>query len=907
MEDDRPVGQGLSVYRYGNAQSKGQGDENTLNIHCAGDNSFAIKVFKTERESMIMRITALIPIAFAILLISILTVQAYPFYYTMQDDKTSNHYASTPSVFYKGTCTLNFTLYSTATGSSYPFTLNPFWYSPDMQQVLYSPALNYYSNITCQKLQSVDAVGTKNSTTNMYESRTKILTSAITTNSWIKSTLECDPDVNNIIFLNNTNTPSDSYGNFPYAYGKIFGSACGLSGSMAGTITDAINWIKNGYYGTTCPTSPTYDLKVDAIDAKGCTLLGTGWTHGIRRFVAIPLNSQAGGLVNFSIAKVNMTTTKGYPSELCSYSTPQTTVYLWNKETDTYISYGSAPVTQILQLNRDTEYWIFIEQAIVGTGYFGDTCTDRYYGNSWNMSIWAYEPNLQCTAWGACTGGYQYRQCTDLNGILAPYVDQQLCTGIQPSVNVTLGFDTYTNTKVFYCSQVGISCGRSVEQRDRKVPTGWTRGGTYVTDSVTNETGWIEDYLDMSETEGFYYLQDTGTTETSLKMWYNPRKIYLPVWDSSTNTVVCNETTTGVFGSIYNDINASFWIARNITATTPYMSLSYRVRNCANDASSPETQTTGGFGCFAECTLLGTCYDIGVCNSTGIDLYTWNGCPEVPKSTIGIRLRDITSSTYPVYYSQTVTSPNFELGYREDRINGLNLNHTYELTLAVPPQNGVEDVNSYCVYIDDVKINFRQTALVCSSECDPTKDYNGDGIKDYTYIEATVMGADSCTIKEIEFDPRCVPAKLVADAQAMKDCTKNSTCDVETLVTIDCATQTYSYVTNSSYCIEEGKKIDSTQPMTGDVIINSVAIMFTIPAVIALLMSILISAIITGKVSTMFGQQTLSGGEGAGTIFIASFIAFLTAFTVAGLFPIWLYIVLALIAGVIASKLIGIW
>lgn len=903
MEDDRPVGQGLSVYRHGNAQSKGQGDENTL---IRRRNPFAIKVFKTERESMIMRITTLIPIAFAILLISISNVSAVTSKYAFTGYTSVPYNANSDrgvAFNYSDSCQVALESTNTFTAAS-PFT-SVLLYYPYLSASPITSTLTGVQNTDCRSWgETVMATATRNATNGLYENGITYSQSASSGFVTTKTKYLCDV------------SGTDYYANF-----SIFQSGDSANNCLWRSRKEvAIGAFRHTTWNNLLVSE--YNICGDLSDwiKTTCNTDGSGSAgYSMTNQYIYPFNS-SGGIVQYSFSPPNVVVTVAmscsgqYWIDLLDVESGTITNYKY----DTYTCSGagtiprtffsSASQSGTLPLPKDKEYlWIVTWE--INLGGAGSAWTATSIQPNLNMSIYTYHPDFVCGAYSDCINGNQWRNCVDANHIAGDEIQTQSCFEF-PTQQTYLGFDTFDTVNVWYCSQGSLipsNCPRLPILRQRKVPSDWTRGGYYATDTLSSLTGWIEDYVDVSES--VYYPPDSGSIETSLKMWYLPRKTFLPVFvenytGSGYDRVICNETTLGQMGTVYrDDINSSFWVARNITAISPYMTLSYRVRNC----DSVETQTTGGFACWEACLLTGTCTQAGVCNSTGIDQYSWNGCPEVPKSTIGVRLRDISSGSYPVYYSQAVSTDTFNLGYYEDAINNMNLSHIYELTFAVPPNGGVEDQNAYCVYVDDVNINFRNEPVSCTaSGCDPTQDYNNDGVKDYTYITATPRTADSCNIQVSEFDPRCVPAGLVADAQALKDCTKNYTCDGSTLVVKDCVTDTYSYTINNSYCTSQSHLVDSTQPMTGDVIISSVASMFTIPAVIALLMSILISAIITGKVSTMFGQQTLSGGHGAGVIFVMSFISILTAFTVAGLFPLWLYIVLAVIAGAISAKLLGI-
>ena len=853
-----------------------------------------------------MRFTALIPIAFAILLISISNVSAVTTKYAFTGYTSVPYNANSDrgvAFNYIDSCQVALESTNTFTASS-PFTSVMLYY-PYLSASPITSTLTGVQNTDCRSWgETVMATATRNVTNGLYENGITYSQSASSGYVTTKTKYLCDASgyyanfsitnvgdsANKCLWRRRTDTIIS--GTFRHtAWNNLLISEYNICGDLSAWIKDSCTQTVSGPVGGYTMTSQ--------------------YTY--------PFNS-SGGIVQYSftapyaVLVSSLTCNADYWIDLLDVSTGVITNYKHDGYTCSGAGYLTRPMftssslSGTLPLAKDRLYVWIITFGIAGGVPPAWTATTIQ--PNLTMSIYTYHPDFVCGAYSDCINGSQWRNCVDNNHIAGDEIQTQSCFEF-PTQQTYLGFDTFDTVNVWYCSQGSLipsNCPRLPILRQRKVPSDWTRGGYFATDTLSGLSGWIEDYVDVSES--FYYPPDSGSIETSLKMWYLPRKTFLPVFvenytGSGYDRVICNETTLGQMGTVYrDDINSSFWVARNITAVSPYMTLSYRVRNC----DSVETQTTGGFACWEACILTGTCTDAGVCNSTGIDQYSWNGCPEVPKSTIGVRLRDISSGSYPVYYSQAVSTDNFNLGYYEDAINNMNLSHIYELTFAVPPNGGVEDQSAYCVYVDDVNINFRNEPIACTaSGCDPTQDYNNDGVKDYTYITATPRTADSCNIQVSEFDPRCVPANLVADAQALKDCTKNYTCDGSTLVVKDCTTDTYSYTINNSYCAEQSEHPDSTQPMTGEVIISSIATMFTIPAVIALLMSILISAIITGKVSTMFGQQTLSGGEGAGTIFIASFIAFLTAFTVAGLFPIWLYIVLALIAGVIASKLIGIW
>jgi hypothetical protein len=231
------------------------------------------------------------------------------------------------------------------------------------------------------------------------------------------------------------------------------------------------------------------------------------------------------------------------------------------------------------------------------------------------------------------------------------------------------------------------------------------------------------------------------------------------------------------------------------------------------------------------------------------------------------------------------------------------------VSFSAYPQNSITQVDANCILIDDVNVNFRSQPIPCTSGCAfeiyGTNDYDGDGTNDYTYIESTRFSSSSCQNRVLPLDARCTPANITQSIIEMKSGTINYTCDGTTMITWNSATETATFTQNSPTCVAQSGTGNPLNPATGDSIVNSFVNIFTIPAVLALLLSVLISGLVTAKVSKVTGGGLGGSGHGGGVIFIVCFIAFITAFTAANLFPLWLYIVLIVIAGGIAAKVIG--
>lgn len=777
-----------------------------------------------------MRYYTILVTAMIFSLIFLQNAQATWTYYSVGADVGDASHTTIPppiAPFAPITCSHTFTEYASIGANTFPYTASFQWYSPDNTLLLNFPA-EYYSNLSCLLIGSQTTSNRRNNSLT-YESKTTMTTSAITHNTWVLDTYTCSNPPNNTLIIANNGSIKDYYGNYLWGYTTQY-SCAGFGGcslpSESVMLNGVIDRINNFYYGmkNTPKTCPTGQSVTNSYEGSTGQTIGTAGQIKLASWFIVPFYNYYASQVNISVLEIT-----NYFSNLagCSGTPNIYTIYDYDTvaNTTTLLS-STAPYNGQLTLSRNREHMLFIKKECWGSrGDLGFAIYGNY--SNYNISINTYQPTLNCTAWGACVSNQQTRYCEDLNHLIDPFIDQRSCFSYA-QISYFLGFDTYTSTKSWYCTQgagfflfpVSLTgCARDPLLRDRKTPSGWLRGGQFITDTYGN-SGWIEDYIDVSES--IYYTPDAGGIETSLKMWYLPRKTYLPVWNATgDNRVWCNETMEGQVGSVYKDINNTFWIAKNVTAFSPYMSLSYRVRNCKNDVSSPEKQTSGGFSCWAGCQWFGTCANIGVCNSTGEDIYTWNGCPETPKASLGIRVKDLDAGTYPLQIvipddkipASFPTDPSVGTGYQEHRLNNLTFNHTYEITFAVPPPNGLQEKDAYCVYLDDVNINFRNEPFICGgSQC--YDDYDVNGINDYTFVQVTPLSSNSCTIETTCMDTACVPNKLVTDVQQMLLGNKNYTCDGTTYITINPTTRGCSYLPDNAICIAQQAQEQAGANMT---------------------------------------------------------------------------------------------
>jgi hypothetical protein len=874
-----------------------------------------------------------------LLLFSLLLIgssQAYPFRSVFQDDGSVNNIVTPPS-FYSiagQNCTGTFSIYATASNGGSPYTLGNSWYSPDSTFIT-STNPPYSLSQTCG-LQGSYAIGNKNSTSNFYETRTTTTTTASVTHTYQVANYNCNPKINtgtlsDVIIYTNT-TLNDSFGHRPYHYLIRTWQNCAGGGEPSLSIQQSTLLNSLQEYSDGCPTSGATTLGWDYdVTPNGSYLCGAFTSGGESVWIIVPFNGQYAGKVNISLNSLSIETI-GAGGISC---TKAKYIYLYDRSNGQWQNLGTGvPFSTNLNLpvtSSPREYYLAIGSVCISTGAFGFSTGANWHNIDYNLSISAYQPSISCGTYSNCTGGTRQRNCQDLNHILPNWTDydQTGCAPVFPTQSIFIGFDSGHIQKSFYCG-IGITggiffpCTRDPVTQDRGVPNGWIRGGYFGTDNVsaggTGLSGWIQDYVDIDQSD--YYGPDASPSEGALKIWFLPKKTFLPVYNFSTGGVTCQTTTEGQVGQSLYDINNTFWVSNNITTLSPYMTFSYRAKKCTGSPSATPIQSGANLLCTIGCQILNDCSSHGLCdnltapsgssaNFYGDDYYTGTNCPaDPPPSHLAVRIRDITAnSTNVQYYGKEITAPNWELGYQEDNINNMSINHTYEISFSAYPQTSITQTETNCILIDDVNVNFRSQAIPCTSGCASEllglTDYNGDGLPDYTYIESSTLSSSSCTIKVLPLDSRCTPANITTNIEQTKSGQINYTCDGTTMITWNRNTATPTFTPNSPTCVAQRGTGNPLNAQTGDVIVTSFASIFAIPAVIAILMSLLVSGLITAKVSKVTGGNVGGEGHGGGVIFIITFIGLLTAFTAANMFPLWLYIVLVVIAGGIAAKVIG--
>jgi hypothetical protein len=576
----------------------------------------------------------------------------------------------------------------------------------------------------------------------------------------------------------------------------------------------------------------------------------------------------------------------------------------------------SGTISGSLLLDKNTEY-MFIFSSSNDDGTLVAPCSRAYEHReplAYNISVYTYEADWNCSEYSTCDAGIMWRKCNDLNHIATDKTEFASCFEFADQT-INLGFDDYYTMDTFYCYGSGFPFYTvTTNTRSRLYPTGWnipnwTRASPY-------SSGYLYDMITLSTEK--YYADANTVNPVSLKMWYIPRKYWLPSYNvSGTGLINCNETNQGRLPETwYNGINSTFFISRNFTALTPYMGLSYRDVKCdstelqgtTDDLTAYFTNITGRpYGCPTAPVFGG--YE---------DYYTANGCPTAPPSGLITQIIDLTANTSksivecdpvispqcPAENSITAYSFDDDSSYREYAIENMLINHTYEIRFAMNPINGLDDLYPYCIYIDDVNIVFRSSAPSCNiNNC--FDDYNDDGVPDYSYVVTTPVSG-GCKINVQEMYPSCVPSTIRQEIEDIVAGTadNNYTCfPDDTMAIYDAATNDWDFIENNAICIaeREAREVEagSSSVQTGTAMVVAVGNLFATPAFLAIIIAGLVSALIIRYTNAwQFGVITFLG--------ILGVLSFLPVLPQGGtLFPAWFWVILLVLSGAIYAAFFG--
>lgn len=725
-----------------------------------------------------------IAVFFAVFL-NISIVSGYEITTIFQDDTTTDNVIELPSFYWNGECTANITIFATSTNTG-DYTLNNRWYNPNETLVQWSlPTLT--SNIDCRNMGS--ATGTT-SLNDFYEARTTTVSTATTTDTWAKAEYTCTENSDLIITYSNTSR-YDAYGYYPYSYVEYTGGYCavGAPGSIPSVSAQMNQIIRNIElsYNEDCGTTGL--LEKYQIGSASSTCASSRF-YGTTMWTYAPFNSGGAGVVNITMTSINP-----YSNGSCTMSCGNQQIQIYDTVLNTTTDYSTTlPANLELNLIEDRDYFLFIGTRCTGTTG-GSACYMGLNNTDYSISIYAYEPEWNCSDWTDCEDNIQQRTCTDPLNRIPNRIETRACLGTFDQV-VNIGFEARTSYNVWNC-RYGLFCQLGAFLRDpaRYYPTNWTvTQNPYATDNTTSQTGYLHDVLEVTN-------DDASDGSYSLKMWYIPPTWHLPVTttEAYNNTqVICDANITqGRSPYVQRDLNeTTVWVSYNITAFSPYMSFSFDARKCDN----VERQH-------------GVCFEIFGQPIIGQEnCYSYNGsCITEPEGRLRANVFDLTENTTILDIILKINNTEFREGQYLYRLNDLTFNNTYRISFSVEPEFGRQDNTPYCSYIDNVDINFAEIEYVCTDTC--TDDYDGDGLNDYTLTFCDEISSEQFVTKIIPMSRECVPSDLVEFVDEVSEdpneiVEQYSECYEGTLYAWNSETQEFDIIGDSEVCETEEEETD---------------------------------------------------------------------------------------------------
>jgi hypothetical protein len=575
------------------------------------------------------------------------------------------------------------------------------------------------------------------------------------------------------------------------------------------------------------------------------------------------------GVVNITVGDISITNVGGtITSSTNNYYFGLYDTFL---NTTTDLSTSAPPFSTSLNLAINRDYYLIMGRCRAG-GISGGNPAFWYNYADYNISIFAYQPDLNCTGWSACENGVIQRQCYDNNGRITPYVETQSCAALaQISFLRNLGFEDYTTYNAAFgptyplyaavCNKPGWPfCGDVTSRVAVKYPINW---------SVFVDWAYNINYGDYEALENFVTLTQDAAREGSyaLKMWYIPPKDDepLPGTVPPYYPLTCGNSTVGRAPEVSSPYNQTTFIAANVSFPSPFMDLRFSVKRCE---SVPLQFDHRGYS------LFGNPFDY-----CGFRCYGPT-CNITPYGKYGVRLMDNVDNSLILDIAQEAGANWDDLV--ADLSGKLKANHNYTLAMAVNPSNALDPYSS-CVYFDKVQATIRTANITkCEGYCDANN-----------YTRYDVVTTDPCLYRSHP-DATCAPASLSTDLGDVITGKINSTCipDTGTLITYNTKTGDLQFTPNSPYCISIANTtvspLGTTTPQSAE---NYINFLFSPMIILTIFMFIV-------AVPIAYALKSWQA-----FLFVTVVMAFL--FSVGGFYPIYVAVVITVVAGLLLAYLVS--
>lgn len=634
-----------------------------------------------------------------------------------------------------------------------------------------------------------------------------------------------------------------------------------------------------------CASKAVEALRESNFNSGNSTVVGKGnWTstpkghtashNEFSYFEYFVFNSSYLGLANFSVIPPSFW--QVWETEVSNLTLTSSRIYevylytLDNASTKNPLCSGTLPCAVNLVLNPNEIYVLMFHYEAHTAGDFNTHL--HKIQTHFNVTIDIYSPAYICGGWSSCEGGYKWRTCTDANDIAPDRIEYRICYSA-PEEELWLGFNDETyDVSIWRCFQEW-DCTFTPDIITSEWPRNWSVSALlinytdYLGISGNNVSAYPYDYVKVVDE-----TNDADGDGKVLKMFYIPPKVAMPVGSVTFDTysVSCENRTTGGLPIIRRGINETIFISKNVTFPSPYMSLFFNVKRC----KEPEIQYPVGDLFGFKCEILP---DNKAC-------YTHSGnCTESPKATIWSSLSDSDSfETIWTHYSDVIQTNSWEA--REISMDELDIAKNYTLTFAVKPKFSNLDTDAYCLYLDNVSFYIRDESIVCESFCDN---------QTYGLLHRAEQVGDACLFTLLPLSPACVSEDFLDPIENEEDfCDPN--CGNAEYAFYDFNNQTGEWITilNSAFCVEwcaeKEEEEEITEVLTAEDFTTMMSFLLS-----PLFISIIISLGLGAFVSTKTKQIPMG---------LLTIVLFLMGFTILGFFPLWLFIILVIIAGFLLAR-----
>jgi hypothetical protein len=318
------------------------------------------------------------------------------------------------------------------------------------------------------------------------------------------------------------------------------------------------------------------------------------------------------GIVNISLNSISFSRLVGGAGSFDS----DHQYYIVDVEDNTTWNLGtsSIPYSTSQTLVRNTDYWLFIGNRLyIDEQNWGSANNViRYNFLDYNVSIWAYEPNWQCSEPTDCDPdtGIITQTCTDLGGKVPDKINSSICT-IPTLFERYLGFEESYFTNVFTCQKTrnAFGCQTFLDTIATEYPVNWTvnaplgtaRAGLFLEHwPASGQTAIMDNFAMMIDRYA------SNGTRSLLLQYIPPGKPDEPVLNNL-SLVECLNSTVGSFASIEHPYNSTLYIETNITFPGDFPEIRFDLKRCPEAVKQYDTLDWAFFTFNQSCGKL--CYD----------------------------------------------------------------------------------------------------------------------------------------------------------------------------------------------------------------------------------------------------------------------------------------------------------